>query len=750
MELMKLDIQKFASSGTLGTLSGSYKTTYTVTWSLLSQSTSNNTSTIRLTATLYTGNSTTISSSYSTFKLDGTTVYSGSYSFSGSGTKFTKTKDITVTHNSNGSFPNRTVSFSTNDYIMGSQSGSGTISGVPSIARYPVLSSGQNFTDEGNPTLTFTNPAKTFPIRVKLEAGGNNKLITRDIDKSSTSYTFNLTEEERNKLRKLATTNSLTVTETVCAMSGSTELSSSYKNYTMTIVNGNPVFNDFVFEDINEQTLALTGDNQNVIAGYSDVKVTIPVANKAVAQKQATMSKYRFNSIDANYSDSNDVSITSNKVTNGDFTVYAIDSRGNSKSVIKNATNVINYSPLTKDSIVIQRQNGVSPITTLKFNGKWWNGIFGQREIINSGTESGNLRNIRPGEDLSGKTIYFRFSEEPNLHIQIEKVAPQTILQTEDGTIIHSAVEEDENYSYAVIYFNNDYVLRKRIDNASGSTISKRVMPSNCGAITYLNQDAIGYEQIYVAEETITYEDVNNTIKARYRYSIAGEENYIIGETPIELTIDGENFSFEGLIKGDLGAEGFDISNAYNIQVIVDDELSQVVFTANLGSGTPHIAYAKNGIGIMGKYDDNVGGLFQIAGKKISENIGQMIRVYNTTEQTISPNTTTRLNFNAIYSNTGNSLVLNDNKIIIGKGINCVLINGRWTKWGTYSKYIYVYKNGVGHSFNITTAGTVETCVVLPVKEGDYIELFCYQESGSNVNTSNNQDHTFLQVTVLG
>jgi hypothetical protein len=39
----------------------------------------------------------------------------------------------------------------------------------------------------------------------------------------------------------------------------------------------------------------------------------------------------------------------------------------------------------------------------------------------------------------------------------------------------------------------------------------------------------------------------------------------------------------------------------------------------NLGSGTPHVAYAQNGVGIMGKYDDEAGGKLQIAGVPVLE-----------------------------------------------------------------------------------------------------------------------------------
>lgn len=129
--------------------------------------------------------------------------------------------------------------------------------------------------------------------------------------------------------------------------------------------------------------------------------------------------------------------------------------------------------------------------------------------------------------------------------------------------------------------------------------------------------------------------------------------------------------------------------------------------------------------------------------------IGQMIRVYNTTKQTINPKITTRLNFNAIEHNTADSLTFEDSKIIIGKGVHTVLVNGRWAKSGTYSKYIYVFKNGKSYSFNMSTATTIETSVVLPVEEGDYIELFSYHENSSAVEISNDQNHTFLQVTVL-
>ena len=721
-----------------------------------SQSISNNSTSISIQARLY-NESTWYASSGTYYRITGSgSIDSGNISkltsassmwAKGEVTLGTQTKDIS--HNADGTRSiHAEVQFVSSPWgwnVTASVSGVG----LPSIPRQANISTAPDFNDEGNPTITYANPAgnsvSSLDACISL-TGSKDDVPYRSINKTGTlSYTFNLTEAERNTLRKATTTNSRSVIFYVrTGIGGNTYYSTLTR--TFKIVNGNPVFDDFVFEDVNQETLELTGNNQNIIAGYSDVKVTIPVANKAVAQKQATMSKYRFNSIDANYSDSNDVSITSNKVTNGDFTVYAIDSRGNSKPVTKNATNVINYTPLQKGNITSNRQNGVSENTILKFDGKFWNDYFGS-----------NLRNIEVGDDLSGKTIYCQFPETLGEELVLDdyvRVNSIQFVSCYDASIgeltgyLKSGMETRESgldYQYVKVededIFNND-PTKEQIINYSSYQLS-----DTFGVVTEIDTTSSAYKYIFIEDDSRK----NSIISSKYRFKIAGasDDDWSDEFDLILNTDDKGNFNFEELIKGDTETLGFNISNAYNIEVIIEDKLSKITYTTNLGSGTPHIAYAKNGIGIMGKYDESVGGLLQVAGKKISDKIGQTIRVYNTVEQVLQPNSTIKLNFNAIKFNTSDSLVLQNNKIIIGKGVNCILVNGRWTKWGTYSKYIYVYKNGVGHSFDISTAGTIETSIVLPVEEGDYIELFCYHENSSNVSVSNNQDHTFLQVTVL-
>ena len=108
---------------------------------------------------------------------------------------------------------------------------------------------------------------------------------------------------------------------------------------------------------------------------------------------------------------------------------------------------------------------------------------------------------------------------------------------------------------------------------------------------------------------------VENSIKSvsyRFKKASSTDEDWVTGTTPIEVIVD-ENgkFSFSGIILGDTEL-GFDIANVYIVEVTVTDELSTVIYTMNLGSGRPHVAYARNGVAIMGKYDEELSGALQV------------------------------------------------------------------------------------------------------------------------------------------
>lgn len=470
-------------------VSGSYSTAYIGRYDVLSQNISGNYTTFRLYGIFYYGGGTSVGSSYSTFTLHTSTIKSGSYRYYPGDTQLGYV-DINVGHNNDGTFPSTYIGISASSYHMSGSAG-GYLS-APTIPRQANITGYNDFNDEQSPKITYNNPGG-FRINARLEFAGTN--IRRDNISNTGSYTFSLTDAERKLLRQKCTSNSMTVRGVIATcIGGTTENYWSYWDRTMTIVNGNPTFENFNFEDTGTTTTALTGDPNAIIKGYSNVSVTIPSSMKATAKKEATMSKYRAvsgtGSTDIPYSETLQVGgrlISSESI----ISVYAIDSRSNSTMVSKAIASFINYTEVTKGSITVNRSNGVSESTNLKINGTYHAVNFGK---------------------------------------------------------------------------------------------------------------------------------VTNTIKtAQYRYKVTNSSTWSdYQDFTINTSTSGENgsFSFDGLIKGDTD-EGFNIENSYNLEVLIKDELSSVTFTANIGSGIPNIALAKNGVGIMGKYDEDVGGNLQINGEPV-------------------------------------------------------------------------------------------------------------------------------------
>lgn len=246
-----------------------------------------------------------------------------------------------------------------------------------------------NFTDEESPTIKYTNPfgnnVTTLQASISL-TGAKDDIAYRNISKTGSSYTFELTDEERELLRNAATENTLDIKFYIRTNYGQQSYYSSVSKK-MSIVNANPIFSNFTYKDINTDIIDnLTGDNQTLIKGYSNIQGTVSVANKAIAQKSATMSKYRL-SIDnkiaeADYSDTEDVSVTINGASNNVITMYAIDSRGNSTPKQITAENYIDYQQINIKSISVTRLNSVQPETRLTFSGYIWSGNFGLVENI--------------------------------------------------------------------------------------------------------------------------------------------------------------------------------------------------------------------------------------------------------------------------------------------------------------------------------------------------------------------------------
>lgn len=127
----------------------------------------------------------------------------------------------------------------------------------------------------------------------------------------------------------------------------------------------NPTYSDFVYLDENPTSVAVTGSDQVLIQGVSDLKVTVPVADKATPNKGANMASYQFSIGAYNqslpWSDTLDVVQDIGAVSDvaGDQTlnVRAIDSRGNGTTVTKNVTVLPYFTPGFYNNLNIRYAN---------------------------------------------------------------------------------------------------------------------------------------------------------------------------------------------------------------------------------------------------------------------------------------------------------------------------------------------------------------------------------------------------------
>ena len=196
------------------TLYASYGAYYgfSVSFTENSTSTTNNTSNITCSASIWSENrsgwSSSSSSSLTVYWHDNRENYDryvASISFTGVGVGETKTTSgtIDVTHNDDGSLSGYAYAYygkgGTSSYAPASSGLTTDWTALTTIARYPTLTSGTNFTDIQNPVYNISNPDTTHNVRVKLEAGGDAQLITRDLGVGyKGTYTLELTESERN------------------------------------------------------------------------------------------------------------------------------------------------------------------------------------------------------------------------------------------------------------------------------------------------------------------------------------------------------------------------------------------------------------------------------------------------------------------------------------------------------------------------------------------------------------------------
>lgn len=245
---------------------------------------------------------------------------------------------------------------------------------IPSIPKAAKILTASNFTDEENPVITYNNTAGDSVTN--LEAcisltGATDDIAYRSISKTGTSYTFELTDDDRNVLR-MAAINAQTVSVRFYLKTTiGTNTYFEYVTRTVTIANCNPVLNNPTVKDIQPDVVALTG-NENTIVRYASMA---EYSFEPVAKKYATIA--------SQYIQNGTKKITGlsqgiiDEPESGLFVFSATDSRGLTTTATVTKSFIEYVKPTCHQALKAEMVGETGAKITLTISGDYFNGTFG-------------------------------------------------------------------------------------------------------------------------------------------------------------------------------------------------------------------------------------------------------------------------------------------------------------------------------------------------------------------------------------
>lgn len=293
----------------------------------------------------------------------------------------------TVKHNEDGT-KSLTISTYANgragDYGPSSSSGtSGDCTASTTITLDPIPRAAQllnatNFTDEAGSTVTYDNPAGTLAdvqVGIFNTAGTKSYAAYRSVSKTGTSYTFSLTEAEKQKLIADIPDGQNTMYVNIYMktyIDGVIAEDPRCLTRIFTVVNSTPEIS-YTVKDTGSVSTTLTNDSSVMIKGYNVVSaVMTPTYKKYATAKSQTITN-----------GSQVVSGTSASFSyteNNKFTFYVKDRFGN--EVSKTATmTLVDYVKLTCN---ISRDTPTADgKLAFTISGNYFNNTFGSKGVQN-------------------------------------------------------------------------------------------------------------------------------------------------------------------------------------------------------------------------------------------------------------------------------------------------------------------------------------------------------------------------------
>lgn len=249
---------------------------------------------------------------------------------------------------------------------------------IPKIDRLAIVTSATDFTDEGNPTLEFDNPAG-FDVYPYLNFYDNDNTVVKQFAQSPQSgdtpvespYTWNLTNEQRAELRSATNQQSAyRVQVGVTTYDSGTQLGYNSIAKQMTYVNATPT-QAITTTETNATIVSLLGSSSASTIVQNASNLTFAITPTAL--KSATISKVELNGVPDTTSP---YEFTNIIPTTNTFNVKTTDSRGLYAEETITKT-LINYEPIDILSVTFERPSPTSDDVVLNAELKYFQVTFG-------------------------------------------------------------------------------------------------------------------------------------------------------------------------------------------------------------------------------------------------------------------------------------------------------------------------------------------------------------------------------------
>lgn len=271
-------------------------------------------------------------------------------------------RTLNINHNANGSKTLYVSSYINHSRFDSNSQGFNV--NLTNIPRGATITNAPNFTDEQNPTIYYSNSAgsQVTSLQACISLTGSNPDIAyRNISITGTSYTFNLSNAERNTLLNATNGKSRTVYFYIKTVLNGNTLYSN-KAVTFSVVNGNPTISSITYQDTNSTITSITGNNQWIVRNKSTLQITL---NSLNALKGATLSSAVVNINGSNYSFSG---ISGSSVSSSSLNIGTLNISSNINATITLTDSRGFKSTYTKEITILNYQNPYSTITLARLN----------------------------------------------------------------------------------------------------------------------------------------------------------------------------------------------------------------------------------------------------------------------------------------------------------------------------------------------------------------------------------------------